>query len=498
VTSVVEEKPSAVTSVAEEIRIMPMTTKETNAGRRRGRKHPHTHQTESLQFLLEDGHSSSPPLPPAVDVDVDAAVPRNRGNRSRKQTAGNTCGATSSSSSKRRGKPSTPTLSSDPRVVRALEEAEYEAGVDPYRGMAPFFSLTNAIDNNNDDDENRRCGGAIDDDRMEEEEEKDMGGGGGVGKVGVPPMISERPLRSSTDSIGREWACERCTLLNSCRNANCEACGASRRAAVGSCGIRGRTTIDDIDNDDDDNDEFRGGGGKYGEVGVRRRVYGHTSVPSLSSSSSSSSGFAIDDGIEHSRNVHSRDSRDALVDPDDAGSPWMACRDAIFVVTGGDDGWSFRNVGRGREGWNETTTHVVDVDADDVDVVVIDHDEEWRGRGEGGTIDDGAAILVKCGCPTVDGWAVAELEAYNKRLVADAKRTAKRKRGGDGGRGAVVTSNESGRGKRDDDDSTDKSQNDRHGHEYVDSAPSTKAQLICGTRKHDAGTLHPCDFNPVS
>ena len=153
-TSVVEEKPSAVTSVAEEIRIMPMTTKETNAGRRRGRKHPPTHQTESLQFLLDDGHFSSPPLPPAVDVDVDAAVPRNKGNRSRKQTAGNTCGATSSSSSKRRGKPSTPTLSSDPRVVRALEEAEYEAGVDPYRGMAPFFSLTNAIDNNNDDSGN--------------------------------------------------------------------------------------------------------------------------------------------------------------------------------------------------------------------------------------------------------------------------------------------------------------------------------------------------------
>jgi hypothetical protein len=507
-----------------------------NAGRRRGRgskKSPPPHPTESLQFLMDDdvadddGRSSSPPLPPlpavGVDVDVDddaTSVPRNRSNRKRSATTENAGGDTSSSSSssmssKRRGKdkptPTPPTLSSDPRLVRALAEATYEARVDPYRGIAPFFSLSSAIDGKNNADCNnrpRRHGGTVDDDRMMEDEGMGGGGGGGGGMVGIPPMISERPLlHSSTDDVEREWACERCTLLNSRGNANCEACGASRHAAG--------NPIDDVDDDEDDDcDDFRGGGGKDGGiVARRRRVGGRTS-----NTNRSSSGFAIDVGnspdapARHARaasrssTMRAKDgstAHDALVDPDEARSPWLGCRDAVFVVSGDNhDGWSFRSVGRGREeGGDDNTTanaRMVDVDADADDVVI---DDGERGRREGGddTTDDGTVILVKCGCPTVDGWAEAELEEYSKRLVADAKRIGKRKKGGAGGRGAVVALNECGRGKRDDGNFIDKSQNDRHGPETVHSAPSSReAHLICGGRKRDAGMLHPCDFNPVS
>jgi hypothetical protein len=421
-------------------------------------------------------------------------------------------------SSKRWGKgkptPTSPTLSSDPYLVRALEEATYEARVDPYRGIAPFFSLSSAIDGKNNDDCNnrpRRHGGTVDDNRMMEDEGMGGEGGGGGGMVGIPPMISERPpLRSSTDDVEREWACEQCTLLNSRGNANCEACGASRLAAG--------TPIDDNDdgdNDNDDYDDFRGGGGKDGGIVSRRRRVGGRA----SNTNRSSSGFAVDvgnspDPAARCARAASRSSptmpaedgstaHDALVDPDEARSPWLGCRDAVFVVSGDNhDGWSFRSVGRGREeGGEDNTTanaRIVDVDAYADDIVI---DDGERGRREGGddTTDDGTVILVKCGCPTVDGWAEAELEEYSKRLAADAKRIRKRKRGGAGGRGAVVASNESGRGKRDDGDSMDKSQNDQHGPENLHSAPSSrKAHLICGERKRDVGTMHPCDFNPVS
>jgi hypothetical protein len=202
--------------------------------------------------------------------------------------------------------------------------------------------------------------------------------------------------------------------------------------------------------------------------------------------------------------------------PDEARSPWAGCRDAIAaaVVTGGDDNddarWSFCNVGR--DGKEETTSLVVNVDVDEDDddggivVVVVDRDEE-RGGGGG---EDAAAVLVRCGCPTVDGWAVAELDAYGKRLAADAKRAAKKKKGGGGGgggkRGVATTTaatngdgrDGGGRGKRD--DSAVESRDGRNGPENdVDYPPARGVHLICGERKHDsAGTLHPCDFNPVS
>ena len=188
--------------------------------------------------------------------------------------------------------------------------------------------------------------------------------------------------------------------------------------------------------------------------------------------------------------------------PDEARSPWAGCRDAIAAVVAGSDDvddprWSFRSVGR--DGKEETTSQVVNVD--------VDEDDDDGGRGGGGG-EDAAAVLVRCGCPTVDGWAAAELDAHGKRLAADAKRAAKKKRGGGGGgrkRGVVTTTatigdarDGGGRGKRD--DSAAESRDGRNGPENdVDCPPSRGVHLICGERKHAAaGTLHPCDFNPVS
>jgi hypothetical protein len=58
-------------------------------------------------------------------------------------------------------------------------------------------------------------------------------------------------------------------------------------------------------------------------------------------------------------------------------------------------------------------------------------DRGGHKRGED-TNNNWGPILVKCGCPAVDGWAKAKLEAHSKRLIADAKKTAKRKKCGAG------------------------------------------------------------------
>jgi hypothetical protein len=77
----------------------------------------------------------------------------------------------------------------------------YEARIDPYREMAPFFLLSCAIDGMTNDNTNncRRRGGTVNDDQMVEDE--DVGGGGGGGGKGKGGKGE------------KEWACEQCTLL---------------------------------------------------------------------------------------------------------------------------------------------------------------------------------------------------------------------------------------------------------------------------------------------
>jgi hypothetical protein len=132
-----------------------------------------------------------------------------------------------------------------------------------------------------------------------------------------------------------------------------------------------------------------------------------------------------------SRTMRAKDgstTHNVLVDPNEARSPcgWNVAMPYSLSQGDNHDGWSFRSVRRRQmEGVVDNTTQYacivdVDVDADDVDVVINDGEQ---GRREGGddTTDDRTIILVKCGCPTVDGWAEAELEEYSKRLAADAR-----------------------------------------------------------------------------
>ncbi|EED88974.1 predicted protein [Thalassiosira pseudonana CCMP1335] len=42
-------------------------------------------------------------------------------------------------------------ITTDPRLLHSLTQAKYEAYVDPYRGMVPFFSISYTSNNNNDD-----------------------------------------------------------------------------------------------------------------------------------------------------------------------------------------------------------------------------------------------------------------------------------------------------------------------------------------------------------
>jgi hypothetical protein len=92
------------------------------------------------------------------------------------------------------------------------------------------------------------------------------------------------------------------------------------------------------------------------------------------------------------------------------------------------------------------------------------------GGNEGGedTTNNRGFIFVKCWCQTMDGWAEAELEAYSKWLIANARKTTKRKKGGAGRQEAVLMSdkiarnNGGGCGKCEDDDSIVKLQNGQH------------------------------------
>ena len=44
-------------------------------------------------------------------------------------------------------------MMTDPRLLQAIDEATYEAYVDPYRGMVPYFSVSFHQDNSSDDDD---------------------------------------------------------------------------------------------------------------------------------------------------------------------------------------------------------------------------------------------------------------------------------------------------------------------------------------------------------
>ncbi len=121
--------------------------------------------------------------------------------------------------------------------------------------------------------------------------------------------------------------------------------------------------------------------------------------------------------------------------------------------------------------------------------------------------DKECMVFVQCGCPTVDKWAVYELEAYNKEQLKNAKKKKKKRKGGSGGGGrgrkrknSVDSDTSSASGKNDDEDCIIVDGDDEVPAENGESNEGkTKGlHLICGERKSDVKTLHPCDYNPVS
>ena len=82
----------------------------------------------------------------------------------------------------------------------------------------------------------------------------------------------------------------------------------------------------------------------------------------------------------------------------DAESPWRKC---YVALNGHCSGWSFGNDAGGE------APKVVDVDNDD-----DDDDGNNDGNNDGNDEDDdrggNSALLVRCGCPTVDKWAANE------------------------------------------------------------------------------------------
>ncbi|KAL7551081.1 hypothetical protein ACHAWF_014279, partial [Thalassiosira exigua] len=136
-------------------------------------------------------------------------------------------------------------------------------------------------------------------------------------------------------------------------------------------------------------------------------------------------------------------------DADEAGepSPWAGCANAVTSLA----------VGAGGE---EGEAEVVDVDAD-----------------EGDSTKDDGALLVRCGCPTVDAWAAEEYAAYEKARLAEAKkrerRRGKKRKAGGGDDGDDGNSNGNGNGN-----------------------VGNGRRICCGERSADPTVLHPCDFNP--
>ena len=150
-----------------------------------------------------------------------------------------------------------------------------------------------------------------------------------------------------------------------------------------------------------------GGVGNDGVVGVndvdRRGTLSEFAIHS-------ESGNDVIGNSRQSSSSHRGDEMAGMVDPDETDSPWVGCCHVINNDCCGGD-WSFHNVG-GCDDEEGEMEEVVDIDEDDV------------------TNNGAVAILVNCGCPTVDGLAEAELDAYTKTLtpIANAKKKAKERK----------------------------------------------------------------------
>lgn len=145
-----------------------------------------------------------------------------------------------------------------------------------------------------------------------------------------------------------------------------------------------------------------------------------------------------------------------------AKSPWKNCAQILMENS---SSWTFAT---GEEG--------------KVEVVNVDEDDEPKNKND----EDETALVVQCGCPTVDKWAMDELEAYNKQ------KNAKKKKGGKGKK--KKNNDTSGKDGEEviivDDENLLPAENSSNG-------KKVGHHLICGERKCDAKYSCPCDYNPV-
>ena len=89
------------------------------------------------------------------------------------------------------------TMQSHPRLVRIMKEANYEANVDPYRGIVPFFSVP--FNNNNKNNEANYLDGSC------------GGSGGGEAIIDQSPWIECAPVlqQQQTQDAPFSWKFER-------------------------------------------------------------------------------------------------------------------------------------------------------------------------------------------------------------------------------------------------------------------------------------------------
>ena len=381
-------------------------------------------------------------------------------------------------------------LSEDPHYVAAMREANYGAYVDPYRGMllsdvsmgvaAAAAAAAAAVTNTSGAGKEINRGGRNDNNDQNGREEEVLKEGEGSEKLASTESIlraakrevlreeedalrpSELSPLSTTITMGvinqpnrrqRQWQCTQCTLLNLNRFTKCEVCGLARRSGGGLMGTTNHCRDDEP-------------------------------IPS-SLSSSVSTHVDGDDNVDvapspspdqlpqFSSSASQGDWMNGMVN---LTNPWVGCCNAINCST-----WTFANASQWKKVRPNTIREIGNFKEDGGgNVIAINYEDDERRVGCGDGREEEAAILVKIGCPTVDGWADIELDAYNKKLNKDAKKKSNNKRKGSGGGKRVNAV-----GMKNENSIITELQDIENMRQETDISPSVRnTQFICGKRKH--------------
>jgi hypothetical protein len=177
----------------------------------------------------------------------------------------------------------------------------------------------------------------------------------------------------------------------------------------------------------------------------------------------------------------------------DRQSPWVQCEP---VLQGGCSSWKFEQAedvhakkvtnNKKQQQKNGSTKHqvveVVNVDDDSTSTVALQ-------QSNNGSNDENNVRIVRCGCPTIDSWAIEEWETYQQHL------SKKNKKGGKKRKRTEVTDLSAS----DDTIAVNTIDEDDAENNNVNiSLAAITPTLICGQRRLGGDECSPCDFNPVS